>query len=322
MRPPAGGFGMMPVDVMARRLALVLELNDSQREPYEQLTAKYTALAEEQQLQRGEMVELGQQLRDARESGDEDRAAEIRTQMRACGEARAVLVRDFFAEVQPLLNADQVQKLDDARQRFEQRFAERGPMGGRFNLLARLPDELQLTDAQREQYDALVSQYQLQPGRRRDQGDAWRTPPDWEGLFTQLQSMLSPEQQAQLATLRRDNARNPDEVSDVRTVLRAAKQLELTAEQKDRLRSIEREAQTADRTVSGERASRAERAQHVKSQVTEILDPNQAACFEQLLVRDQRGPRGQRGQREPGDNRQPVQGQRRQRAQPPGAGEN
>jgi hypothetical protein len=313
---------MMPVDVMAQRLAQSLALDDTQRAAYDELTAKYKALADDQQLQRGELLELGQQLRDARESGDEARAAQLLAQMRARGEARAKLVRDFFSDVQPLLNPDQVQKLDEARQRFEERAAQRGQMGGRFNLLGRLPEELQLTDAQREQYDALVAQYQLQPGLRRDQPDELRTPPDWEGFFSQLQTILTPEQQAQLTTLRRDAGRNANEVTDVRSVLRAAKQLDLTAEQKDRLRAIEREAQAADRTASAERAARAELAQHVKSQVTAILDAGQTERFEQLLVRDQRGGRGERGQREPGDNRPPAQGQRRQRAQQPTAGEN
>lgn len=314
-RPPGAGRGLMPIDVVARRLATELNLTPEQQTKFDEIVAKYRAAADEQQVQRGDAQELGRQLREARASGDTQRLTELREQSRARGEARQKLLAGLVNEVKPLLTAEQATKLDAARERLLTRSAAGRGLAQDAELIWRLPDELDLNDAQREQFDKLVSQTrqhgeeqrakwrELQPAleelrQARQSGDEAKVqelqakvdaqrpaPPDWSAFYTQLETILTAEQKATLGTLRAEGAEPDATPGDVRQVLRAARQLDLNKEQRERLQAIAKEAQAAARQHRDDQAGASELAARVKTQVVGLLDVEQKAEFERRLER-------------------------------------
>ncbi len=324
-RPLGAGRGLMPIDVIARRLATELSLTPEQQTKFDEIVAKYRATADEQQVQRGDAQELGQQLREAREGGDTARLEELRTQSRTRSEARQKLLSDLVNEVQPLLTPEQVKKLDAARERLIARAPdERGPARDA-ELVWRLPDELDLNESQREQFDQLAAQArergeaqrakwrELQPlldelrQARQDgnedkvaelqaQVDAQRpTPPDWSAFYTQLETILTAEQKTALAKLRAEGADDAGTPGDLRQVLRAARQLNLNEQQRERLQVIAKEAQAAGKQAREDRTGAAELATRVKTQIVELLDAEQKADFERRLARAALPGRGDQG---------------------------
>lgn len=328
-RGERGERGPARLDVMAQRLADELQLTDAQRPAYDELVAKYQAEAEAAQAEQPDMRALTQQLREARQNGDEARVEELREQLREAGTGRTRIIRDFIAAVEPLLDETQLPKLEQFRERTLRRFE----MGQRDaedrNLLRRLPEELGLTPEQREQFDALVAERRQNMGQNREQwrelrplmeelrqarenGDEQRVaeleaqiaekrpgPPNFDELFAELEKILTPEQQAKLATLREQRPGRRGATLDVRAVLRAAKQLKLTDAQEEQLKSIIRDAQVGERQGTADAETRAKHAEEVKGQIVKILDEQQAAEFQKLLDRERR-PAGQQERERPG----------------------
>jgi Spy/CpxP family protein refolding chaperone len=200
----ARGMGFQPT---AQRLAERLELTPEQKPQYDKIVAKYQAQSEEQAGQRDQLRELATQYREARQSGDEAKAEQLRQQMQDLRAGRTQLLQDFFNEVAPILNPDQTEKLNRFRERFQ--------LGGR------------------------------------------------EGWPGELQA-----------------------------ILRTARRLELSDEQKERLRQVVREAQTEQRQGPPDPKAAAELAQRVKTQILEFLDAKQAAEFERLLAQPASRPAG------------------------------
>lgn len=314
------------MEVVAHRLAEELELSEAQQKQYDEIVARFQARAQERQEERARLRELGQQYREARQSGDDARAAEIRAQMREVGAGRGQLVREFLTEVETILDAGQVQKLQQFRERLRWA-AQRGADAREW--LRTLPDELGLEPAQRAQYELMLMEHRRRVAQDLEEWRAWRTelqgqlreaeaagdsarveelqaqlmearpgPPDFEPFFEKLETILTDEQKAKLDELRDRFAPGVGRLEDVRTILQAAKRLKLNNEQEDRLKAIIRDAQAAERKGRRDPQSRSERAAAVKRQIMEILNADQKAEFERLLRQAER-PR-MRGPGQPG----------------------
>jgi Spy/CpxP family protein refolding chaperone len=322
--PRGGGL-----DVVAGRLADELKLTDEQRTQYDALVAKFQAQAAEpaQENNREELRALAEQLRAARQSGDEKKAEEIRAQMRALRPGRGGVVPAFLDEVATILTPEQQKILDEFRDRQRQRDegARRG--GDVRELIRTLPEELGLSDEQKTRFDELLAEHRQQMRERAEQarearpqlekelqqaheaGDEARVAeleakleaqrPEVAGfqdLFDRLQSILTPEQKTKLEKLRAElTARARPAAGDVQSLLRAARRLELNDEQEGKLRKIAQDARQTERQGAPNDPAQAELAKTIKSQIIELLDAEQKAEFERLLADERPGRAGRPG---------------------------
>lgn len=305
---------------MIRALAERLDLDADQQAQYDEIVEKFR-----QQMLNDETPsprELFEQMREAREAGDRERIAELRERFAELREQMQQRLEPFFDEVEQILHDDQVPVLNEFRERVEQRV--RGPR--QFAALQRamreLRGQLDLTPEQAEKYQALTAgiEEKMQSMRERgpqmrelfqqmrearDAGDQQRVaelreqlrslrpdPQAWlDEFFSGLEAFLTPEQ---LATVRqyRDKLQPQGRDAgpgDVRFVLRAARRLRLEPEQRDKLRTIERDAMSALRKLRRrDREGRALLAEKVTDQIREILTPEQTERFEKLLERSSR----------------------------------
>jgi Spy/CpxP family protein refolding chaperone len=79
---------------------------------------------------------------------------------------------------------------------------------------------------------------------------------------------------------------------DARTVLRAVKRVDLTSDQKESIRIIERDAARAYHKISRkDKQAHTELAKLVKAKIDQLLSPEQAKQFEAALERLDRGSR-------------------------------
>jgi len=328
----------MNIRNMADRIATRLNLTPEQRTAYDAIVAKHEAATGDGAEMRG----LMEQMRAARDDNDDAKVAELREKMRQMGAAREEATESFFDEVETILSDQQKTVLDDVRDRMRDQ-ADQGRRGQEaMELMRRLPDELNLTPEQRTQYEALIQEQresrraqgeELRPlfqqlREARQAGDEARAAqieaeieakqpqgggrggPGGPGgnideLLNKLMPILSAEQQAKLTELRQSiGTQRGGAGTDVRSLLRAARQLELNDQQKQQLRLINREATSQERAARDPQ-SRAAVAQTVKAKIVEILDANQAAEFERLLSKDRPARDRTRGV-QPGENVQPA----------------
>ncbi len=346
------GLGQMSLAEVARRLAAELQLTDEQRAQYDPIVAKYNNAWEEAKNQAAQRQNLSAQMRQARRSGDEAKAAELKTQIDALGEGRPKILKEFTAEVEPILTADQVTKLNQFRQQVRQRVGNVAAAELAWEQVQRLPDELNLTPEQRDKFDQLAADEQARRQQNRQKleelrpllqelrkakagGDTERAAelerqlseqrPDasLKPFFAKLEPILTDEQKVKLAELRQRVAKAVQAGPDtVRGVLAAARQLDLNDQQKARLREIVRDATAAARDENMTLEARAALAERVKSQITEMLDANQAAQFEKLLQAESRPGRGlRRGPNVPGKPGDAAGGRPAKPARVGGAGE-
>ncbi len=324
---PAGASAR-PMDAagIANQLADKLQLSDAQRTQYNALVAKYKDRWQGQAGRAGALRDLARAYRQARQSGDAPRADEVSQQMRELGGARGQAVREFLDEVKPILTTEQLKKLDEFRQTMRGRMAgAQAPGGGLRQLVRRLPDELGLTADQRTKFDALVAEQRAAAAGPRDElhplveslraarqaGDdaqvaglekqladrraAGGSP---QTFLEKLQPILTDEQKAKLQDLRAKLGAAAQAPGDVRQVLQTARRLDLTEEQRGRLREIMHTTTTAARDAQDADA-RTKLAASVKQQIVAMLDTNQAEKFEQMLGKapraGQAGPRGAGG---------------------------
>lgn len=204
--PGGGGFGPM-----ARRLAERLELTPEQEVEYQKIFRKYEALAREQSDERTTMREFAEQYREARESGDDARADEIREKMTEFRGGQMQLFRDFTAEVQPLLTPEQVETLELFRERL-QRLGPPG-RGDELQNILRAARRLDLKDEQRDRIrqitlDAQAEQREL---RRDPQANAELA----KRVKTQIVELLDADQVAEFEKLL-ERAAPPPRRGDVR----------------------------------------------------------------------------------------------------------
>jgi Spy/CpxP family protein refolding chaperone len=317
-RPGRGGPGMgmgSPED-MARQLGETLNLTAEQKPKYDAIVEKFKPKWQEQANERAKMMDLVREMRDALQKGDEAKAEEIRKEIEDLREGSRALLTQFLDEVQPILTPEQVQKLDEFRERVE-RF--RGGGGGLEPLLARVPDELKLTDAQRPKFNELAAKVRANlrelrtlrdEMRKAREGDnsaratelqkqiqEKRNTESVDAFLAQLEPILSDEQKAKLPDLwvRLGGGMGPN---DARFVLRVAQRLELKPEQKTKLNQLAHDAMVASRAeLTPEK--HAEIAKSTKDKIVALLDPNQAKEFERLLERGTRMRPGGRGRPNP-----------------------
>mgnify|MGYP000039621316 CR=1 FL=1 len=325
-RPGGPPRGEMALGTTAARLAERLELDAAQRARFDEIVARYTAKWDAQEP--GRMRELMEDLRTARQGGDEARVAEIQAELHALREARQALLNQFYDAVRPILSPEQAERLDAFRQRGPGGWdldadGPRGPM----RLIRELPEKLQLTGDQRAQFERIVAKHredmraqweqlrpltqQLREARRAgdeakaaelaEQIRAKRTAAG-ESFYTELEAILTDAQKAKLADLRIEAGETLRSGTglDVRRIVRAAQRVGLTAEQSEQVKQLAREAakNARDRQIGPEAASR-----QLVEAIKRTLKPEQVAEFDRALKelaadpRASRPPAGGRGER-------------------------
>lgn len=316
------GFGGM-----FDRIARELELDETQMQQFDEIKAAHRERMEP-------FRERREAIRQAREEGNDDLAdqlrSELRAEMRDGGGPRA-LMRQALDELEPILNEEQLGRLNEMRERQRER-------GERFRrrrrMMEQLPEQLQLDDGQREQFSALMDANRKQMRERfsamrplleemreaRESNDTARVEelqaqlddlrPDPDAmeasLFEQVEGILREDQKQQFGEFRQTSrtGRGKFEMpGDIRMALRAAMRLELSREQKTELKKINSEARKAWREArknDRKNRSRAREAEgaltaQVKAQILGILDQDQVEKYQQQLEKmDRKSGKGSR----------------------------
>ncbi len=328
---------------MVDRLSAELALEGEMLTQFETVSAQFLSDFESVEVDREQMRELAMAYREARRAGDMEEAELIRAQMREAGGGRREMVDNYFEEVKTVVGSELAPSVDEFRERvFDQ--VRRGRMRDRgrdFRQLAEtLPDELNMDDEQRAAFELMLEERRAEMTGNRERfqelrplmeemrearlaGDDARAEeleaqlremrPQRESMdefFERVAEMLTEEQRVKLAEIQSsymDTRRGAPERAgeDVRKILRAARKLDLDAEQRDKLRTLTREATQSDRGRRGGRrnaASRVSPGTTLKSQIMEMLTAEQKAEFEKYLAEDEsRG--NNRGQRDRGSGR-------------------
>lgn len=317
---PMPGEGSAWFDRMLDRFANQLELDEAQRAQFNEVAVPYRQSMQDMGRRWGEM-------RQAMRDGDQERVAALRAEMSHGGEWGGMFT-GLLDEVAPLLREDQLDRLYEMQDRMDGQ-RRRGEMFRR--LMTDLPQELGLDDAQRQQWDELMAAGREQQRERwqetrarweeaaaaADAGDHERAQELREQLreemrpdpgqmlstfFEQVEKILRDEQKAVLENFRQEfgigregEARGQ---ADVRNILRAARRVRLSGEQRDEFRLIERDAMRARREIRRRDAEgQALLAAKVKKQIVELLDPEQTREFEEHLKRLDRRSRSTRDNR-------------------------
>ncbi len=296
---------------MWERLAERLELDETQKAEYDRIMAEYRPKLEALGARRAE-------IRAAMDSGDTETADRLRAEMESGGGMMG-LMQEAIAELEPSLNPDQLARLDQMRSRFG------GPGGDRAEfqrILSELPDTLKLDENQRQQLDELVDTRREEMRERmsqmrpifeemraaREAGDEAKVAelekqmedarPSREAMlnefFAQVDDLLTEEQKPLLVTYRealkqRQSAGGEGEADapqTVRGVIRAAARLQLSGEQRDELKRIQRQASAEVRELPrNDKEGQALLAGQVKDKIAALLDAEQQAEFEKALAR-------------------------------------
>ena len=311
------------------RIRQELNLDAQQQAEFDRIAAEFRKERSGGGLKR--MRELTDELRRARQAGDEQRAAEIRRQLRESRSGGGL--EEFLDRIEGILRDDQRARLAEIRQRLAaQRGGERGPVGQ----LRQLRAELELSDEQAEQYDALYAELEekvdqagahgpeaeeliRQIQEAADAGDEERVRqlrsrlPDARAqneraiaeFFDRLESILQPEQ---VRTLRqfRERLRAGRRQLDLRACFQFVSRLDLDEVQRRSLRDIRRDALRAEREAGRDPEKLGELTQHVQQQIRDLLTEEQAARFDRWLASRQserpdrdRQRRGRRAAEEP-----------------------
>ncbi len=315
-----------------RDLQTDLKLTDAQRPDFERFATEFQKGIQSLRQERGNDGErLRDQIRAARQAGDTERAEQLQTQaregMRKLGELR----KTFLDNVATILTDDQKKVLETYRTPRDRRGEGRGRRDGQAgwdDWTAKLPEALKMTAEQHGKFDKLVAERRtaLDANRERvgplveemreareagnnervrelrgqiEEARAEAGGPD--AFLSQLDPILTPAQREQLAAMPKpgeSRARG----ADPRRVLATADRLDLTPEQKDRLREIGKTFRENAGRLSQDRDERQAQADALIAEIKAILTPEQTREFDQLLDRaERRAPRGPRGQDNPPD---------------------
>lgn len=317
-------------DRMFARIADELELDEAQR-------AQLDEIAAEHRERMRETEEREQEIREAMRDTDDEHAAELRAELREIRGPETGMT-EVLEKLEPILRDDQISRLWEMQDRNDRRRDDRE----RYRRITQeLPDELGLSEEQRDEFDALLRAQREQMRERwsevrplmeemrqaREAGNQARvdelrqqledTRPSqdalFEAFFEELKDTLTEEQLGLLSAFREELAGGgPGQrggPSDVRNVLRAVKRLELDSDQKGRIREIEREAIGAYRKIPrSNKEEQAVLAAETQAEIMEVLNEEQAKEFESVLKQAggrQRGERGQRRERGRERERQP-----------------
>lgn len=294
--PPGGRFEMM-----TQRLAESLDLDETQQAQYDEIVARYRGQAEEQRNRGEQMRELMEQAREAREAGDTAKAQELGEQVRAMRRADGESRTKMLDDVQKILRPDQVERLSEFREQL-QRMQNRG--GDPVERMARLKESLNLNEQQATKFDELAAQMRTTFQQARETGGDMREAMRgaMETFDRELRTVLTPEQQKTLGEFREQmGRRGPQQQQprdgDPRMIVRAARNLDLTAEQRDRMKAIEDDIRRAQREGGRDPEAQAVLAAQAKKDILALLTSEQAQEFERELAQLQRRERGERPQR-------------------------
>lgn len=339
---------------MLERAARQLDLDESQQAKFDEIIARHR---EEFEKNAETMRDLMRQMREAREAGDDAKAADIRRQigeLRGPGQMEKVL-----DEVEAILTDAQKEKLGQLRERMERGGQQRpGGPGGPGDPIARmeqLRERLRLDETQTAKFDELFTAFreavkpaegqpdpmQLQREMRQAvaSGDRERAAEIRKLLdehrkvvqaaadefFQQLEPVLNADQKKMIENAREMLARGPAgpggpdgargaRQNDARMLIRAAKRLDLTQEQKTQIDAIEKDATGKIREAGrdAEPETLAQIKTDVEKQIREILTSEQTKQFDQIVERLSNAGRG--GPARDGEGDQP---RRRRQAPPP-----
>ena len=298
---------------MYSRFADELELDDGQRQEWDRIVA-----ARRERMR--EMAGRVREIRLAAPDGDQERVAQVRVAFSS--EHGAEGVSAALDEIEPFLREEQVAKLWEIQDRMQSRGSDHANTA---RAIRGLPEELGLNKEQRAEFEKMLASGRQRMGQRwaemrplfeemraareaddqqrlaelRRELEESRPAPDsmFEGFFEQLREILNADQKERLAAFQTrlagggdDGPRGP---RDVRQVLRAARRLRLEDTQKSEIRDIERVAIRAWREIGRrDKQAQARLAEAVKSEIAELLDPQQTKQFEQQLQRTARRSRG------------------------------
>ncbi len=252
------------------RLVAELQLDDAQRIEFDEVMAAQRARVEE-------LTPQWEEMREARRTGDRERAEELRSQMGDEGGPRD-LFRQAFDEIEPILNDEQYERFSEMREGMQR---QRDSRRENRRVMQELPDKLGLDEEQRDQFrklfegrrDRMREQWsQRRPlveemreaeaagnseraAELRHQLEEQRVDPETMRmeLLDQIGGLLRADQQPLLSDYYVELGLSSNEESagplNVMTVLRAARRPRLGGEQKARLRVIGREAMRELRQV-------------------------------------------------------------------------
>lgn len=279
------------------RFADDLNLDEGQRVQLEEASAELRSRMMAQGEQWRELRPLYDELREAREAGDDELAAEIEAEIEELRPNPGRGMEEFFDQVEGFLREDQIPALNEMRAEaaeMRQRFSERrGAEFGRdveesaAETLGRLEEEvdlgdLELTDEQRAEFARTIEGLQA----RADQMSAAEVRAEALGS---LKKVLREDQMGAFDEIQRSvltaRQRGGVEVDDVRVVLRAARAADLSREQMDKLKEIQRTAGVKYRQVRRDPDKVARLAEEVRAEIETMLSAEQARAFERELER-------------------------------------
>lgn len=308
---PGDWFGRM-----FERVARDLSLDEAQHARMQELVAA-------QQDRLAALQERWRALWESQAEGDEQAAASVREQL-ISEDGPGTIMLDVLHELEPELRDDQIERVYEIENRVLQQ-RERREMIRR--LTVDLPQDLELDEPQQAAFEELIESRRREMQQRwqelREVGRELREASDAGNearaaeLRSQLQQMerdpaeaaqefldqvdklLHPEQKAVLERYREELVGGTQpaaagEISraghDLRTVLRAARRCRLSAEQREQLRHIEREAMDQYRQIRrADRAAQRALGEEVLQRITAILDPAQIDTLRANLARLERG---------------------------------
>lgn len=310
---------------MMDRFVEELNLDEQQKLIFDELMAP----------QRERMRQMGERMREMREAqdaGDTERVEQIRQEMREAGMGPGgpgggrgrgpaqmqEAMNEVLEGLEPALREDQLEKLDEIRDRMER---GQQSMDAARRVREELPDTLNLDDSQRAQFEEMLGEEReamrqqfetMQPlfekmREAREAGDdaalaelrkqMEANQPDFgartAAFLDRLEGLLTPEQKPLLEQFRDDVGIGPAGEAaqgfvDVKDLIRVAKRVRLTAEQKDEFKDIERTAAQENRKAGRDKEARAALSERIQREIEELLDETQRNRFHQQIERLQR----------------------------------
>ena len=133
------------------RIIEELNLDDEQMAQVDEIRA-----AQQERMQN--MRAQWEEVRAAMEAGDEQRAAELREQMRSQRGDPGAAMQAMLDQIEPILHDDQLEAFDKIRERMNQRTQQSERWRDQMRMIQELPDAVGMTDEQRGQYQDLLAQ--------------------------------------------------------------------------------------------------------------------------------------------------------------------
>ncbi len=336
MREVGGPSLERRVKRVASQLTEELTLTEEQQQQLDELVTQF--LAEHKDMQRPppeEMREIMQQMREARQAGDEAKAEELRKKLGPVG--NQVMI-DFLSEVEPILTEEQKTKLDEIRDRLVR--PGRGPTDP-LERIEELRDELQLKPKQSQKFDALYQQLseQIKSSKMEtsemlelvdelrkaaEAGDQDKVNQLREKLrasqdtsqaaldefFISLGTELDAEQLRTMERCRDQLQRGGPSGNDPRRLFQLATRCDLTADQKKDLAELQRELTPQIREARRDQEKLNDLTEKADAGIKEILTAEQLTQYEELKSKaaergENRRERRQRPGGQPGDQPQP-----------------